>query len=303
MSSHRMEFTYNTGWFRLANTVSRLFPRRLLRPLAALWGLLFAWSHPKKAALLQRNLDLLGATPRPNPTRTYMEFARVMVDYFYAGAHPLPQAIGLVEERLGIEHLRAVHASGRGALLLTPHFSFFELGGLIMRDLGYPMTALTLPEPSPEFTAWRAAYRRRWGVETLVVSADPFQFIEIKKQIEAGQFVAALFDRPHPTQSFAAQLPGGALPCSSGILLLALLAKCPVIPVTVVAKPNGRYRLEAHPPIIVERRGSSAETLRHYTQVLADALLPTLSRHPEQWFQFASLEAVSPAAPTDEATP
>jgi lauroyl/myristoyl acyltransferase len=77
--------------------------------------------------------------------------------------------------------------------------------------------------------------------------------------------------------------------------LLAILAQCPVIPVTVVAKPNRRYRLEALPSIQIERRGSSAETLQYYTQVLVDALLPIITAHPEQWFQFASLEVSRPS--------
>ena len=34
----------------------------------------------------------------------------------------------------------------------------------------------------------------------------------------------------------------------------------------------------------------SAEMLQHYTQVLVDALLPTITDHPEQWFQFAPLD-------------
>ena len=121
------------------------------------------------------------------------------------------------------------------------------------------------------------------------------------KHLKAGKFVAALFDRPHASQSFSAQLPGGPLPCSSGILLLALLAQCPVIPVTVVAKPNRRYRLEAFAPIVIERLSTPAETLQHYTQVLVDALLPTITAHPEQWFQFAPLEAapVETGLPTD----
>jgi len=40
----------------------------------------------------------------------------------------------------------------------------------------------------------------------------------------------------------------------------------------------------------VEKKGSTAETLQYYTQKLVDVLWPTISQHPEQWFQFADLE-------------
>jgi KDO2-lipid IV(A) lauroyltransferase len=204
--------------------------------------------NPEKVAVVRRNLKLLGLPQDPDPVQVYAEFGRVMVDYFYAGAHPLERAIALVNERKGFAHLQAAQAEGNGALFLSPHLSFFELGGVIMKDIGVPLVALTNPEPTPELTAWRAGYRLRWGVETIEVGHDQLQFVKILKELAAGKFVVALFDRPHPTQSFTARVPGGLLPCSSGILLLALLGKCPVIPVTVVVKPNGKYTLEALPP-------------------------------------------------------
>ena len=300
MASHRLETTYQAGWFSLGERVVVLFPRSWLRAGAALWGKIFAWMHPKKVAVVQRNLKLLGLPQEPDPVLVYAEFGRVMVDYFYAGAHSLERAIALVDERKGFEYLQAAQAEGNGALFISPHLSFFELGGVIMKDICVPMVALTNPEPSPELTAWRASYRLRWGVETIEVGHDQLQFVKILKELAAGKFVAALFDRPHASQSFKAQVPGGLLPCSSGILLLALLGKCPVIPVTVVVKPNGKYSLEALPPIRVEKRGTAAETLQYYTQVVVDALLPTLKKHPEQWFQFAPLyekEYQSPSSP------
>ena len=299
MASHRLDMTYRAGWFALGEFVAGLCPRGLLRSFGAAWGKFFAWTHPDKVEVVQENLALLGLARKPDAVQVYANFGRVLADYFYLGARPVSEALALVEDRHGFEHLQTAHLGGNGALLLTPHLSFFELGGVIMKERGFPMVALTNPEPSPELTAWRAAYRMRWGVETVEVGGGHLQFVEIVRHLKAGKFVAALFDRPHASQSFSAQLPGGVLPCSSGILLLAILAQCPVIPVTVVAKANGNYRLEALPPITIERRESPAETLQYYTQVLVDALLPTISAYPEQWFQFAplqvpSLGAVSP---------
>jgi KDO2-lipid IV(A) lauroyltransferase len=267
----------------------------VLRALGAAWGRLFAWSHPRHVALVRKNLALLGNAREPDPVQVYAEFGKVLADYFYA-ARSVRTAIDLVDERHGFEHLQAAHAAGRGALLLSPHLSFFELGSAVMHEFGYPMVALTNPEPSVELTQWRAAYRARWGVETVELGGAQWQFVEIVKHLKAGKFVAALFDRPHASQSFSARLPGGLLPCSSGILLLALLGQCPVIPVTVVVKPNRRYRLAALPPIQIARTEKSSEMLQRHTQELVDALLPIITSHPEQWFQFAPLDPPTASA-------
>jgi KDO2-lipid IV(A) lauroyltransferase len=293
MASHVSGLTYRADWFGGLTCLGQFLPRFLVREISAFIGHVYAATHRSKVEVVRKNLALLGSGREPDPASVYAHFGRVMADYFYLGSRSPSAALGLIEERHGFEYLQAAQRAGRGALLLMPHLSFFELGGVVMRDIGIPMVALTNPEPSPALTEWRAAYRLRWGVETVEVGNDSFQFLEIKKLLEAGKFVGALFDRPHASQSFGAQVPGGTLPCSSGVLLLAILAKCPIIPVTVVVKPNGKYRLEALAPIQVERRGSSSETLEYYTQVLVDALWPTIAAHPEQWFQFAPLQSAS----------
>jgi len=298
MRSHRLDLTYRAGWFGLGERMGRALPRSFLRMLGAAWGRIFAWTHPRNVALVRKNLDLLGGARRPNAVNVYANFGKVLADYFYA-ARSVEAAVRLVDEQRGFEHLTAAHAAGRGALLLTPHLSFFELGSAVMHRMGISMVALTNPEPTPELTQWRAAYRARWGVETIEVGGEQWQFVEIVKHLNAGKFVAALFDRPHASQSFSATLPGGLLPCSSGILLLALLGKSPIIPVTVVAKPNRRYRLEALPPISMERTGTSTEMLQRYTQVLVDALLPIIAANAEQWFQFAPLDGPAASARDD----
>ena len=53
---------------------------------------------------------------------------------------------------------------------------------------------LTDPEPSESLTRWRAAYRKRWDVETVVIGRDELQFMEVIRLLNEGRFVAALFD-------------------------------------------------------------------------------------------------------------
>ncbi len=269
----------------------RIIPRCFWDWVADGVGALYARTHPEKAALLEENMKLVGSDRAyVKASKVYGQFCRVMGDYFYLASRPIQAAIELVDERHGFEHLQSAQKEGTGALLLMPHLSFFELGGAVMKEIALPMIALTNPEPSEALTRWRAKYRARWGVETLQVGQDPFQFVEITRHLEAGKFVAAVFDRPHPTQSYAARLPGGKLYCSSGILLLAMIAGCPVIPVTVLRKQNGKYRLDAYSPMRVTRKETIPETLEYYTQKLMDVLWPAIYEHPDQWFQFSDLK-------------
>jgi lauroyl/myristoyl acyltransferase len=285
---------YRTTMFDAGAWLARRFPLGVLRALAAWAGWLYAITHPQRVAIVQRNLQLLDASlESKSARRVYSEFGKTLTDYFYIGTRPPEHAARIIARIDGTEHLREAHALGRGALVVTAHFGLFELGGLLLTQYGFPSMVLTYPEPSQALTQWRAAFRRRWNVDTLEIGADSFAFLEIATQLRAGKFVATLIDRPHPTDSTPVSLPNGTAHFSAGILLLAAHGGIPVVPATMVRRADGTYHAQVFAPLILEQRGSRAETLRFYGQQIADTLLPVLCAHPEQWYQFVPLSPAS----------
>jgi lauroyl/myristoyl acyltransferase len=281
---------YHAPAFDLGARIGRALPLALARGLAGAAGSLYAWTHPGRVDLVHRNLRLLDPTlPRRVARRVYAEFARTLADYFHLGAQPGEKARRIISRVTGHEHLDAARARGRGGIVVTAHFGLFELGGLMLAQAGLRATVLTYPEPSAALTAWRAEYRRRWGVDTLEVGRDPFAFIEIAQRLRRGEFIATLVDRPAPGSDVPVNFPGGTTRFSTGILLLAAHGGCPVIPALMARAADGSYHSQVFPPMEIIPRGSREETLRHYSQQLADLFVPVLREHPEQWYQFVPL--------------
>ena len=274
--------------------LARWFPLILIRALAGFAGWLYAFTHPKRVAVVQRNLQLLDASlEKRSARRVYSEFAKTLADYFYIGTRSPEEAVRIITQIDGEEHLRKARELDKGALIVTAHFGLFELGGLFLAQHGFPSIVLTYPEPSAELTAWRAAFRRRWNVDTLEVGTDNFAFMQIAERLRQGQFVAALIDRPHPTDNTPVSLPNGKVHFSTGILLLAAHAGVPVIPATMTRRADGNYHAQIFVPLLIEPRESRAETLRFYSQQIADTFLPVLCAYPEQWYQFVPLSPAS----------
>jgi len=278
---------YRATMFGAGAFLARCFPLRLLRILAGWAGWLYALTHRERVAVVERNLRLLDASLRTQAARrVYRAFGETLADYFYIGTRPPEQAARIVTKSEGVEHFRTAHERGKGALVVTAHFGLFELGGLMVAQMGLPCSVLTYPEPSRALTEWRAAFRRRWKVDTLEIGADSFAFLEIAERLRQGQFVATLIDRPHPTDHTPVEWPNGPAYFSAGILLLAAHQGVPVIPALIFRRGDGTYHSRIFPPLFVEERGSRAETLRFYSQQIADTFLPVLCAHPEQWYQF-----------------
>jgi lauroyl/myristoyl acyltransferase len=281
---------YRAAMFDLGATLARWFPLGFLRALANAAGLLYARLHADRVAVVQRNLQLLNpAITALLAQHVYGEFGQTLADYFHVGTRPPGDAARIITQIDGLEYLRQAHTAGKGALIVTAHFGLFELGGLLLAQHGFPATVLTYPEPTRALTDWRAAFRRRWKADTLEIGTDSFAFLQIAERLRAGQFIATLIDRPHPTDSTPVKLPGGTANFSAGILLLAAHGGVPVIPATMVRRKDGSYHAQVFPPMLIEERESRAETLRFYSQQIADTFLPVLRAYPSQWYQFVPL--------------
>ena len=276
--------------FDLGAWMARVFPLSVTRALAGFAGLLYALIHPTRVAIVQRNLQLLDPSlGRARAQRVYSEFGKTLADYFYIGTRSPEIAARIVSKSEGTGHLQSALNLGKGVILVTPHLGLFELGGLMLQRSGFSSVVLTYPEPSKALTDWRADFRRRWKVDTLEVGVDSFAFLKIAERLRQNQVVAALIDRPHPTDSTPVSFPNGVVHFSSGILLLAAHGGIPVVPATMVRQHDGTYHAQIFAPIFVKQHGSREETLRIYSQQIADSFIPVLGAYPEQWYQFVPL--------------
>ena len=255
-------------------------------------GLFYALTHPATVHAVRDNMAMLD-TDKANfrsACRLFMNQAENFSTYGRLSTRPMSDVVDMLGFRQGFEYLQRARDGGKGCLLVTGHLGFFELGGLVMAQLGFPMTALTLPEPSTALTEWRAAFRARWGVKTIVVGNDSFSVLDIVRSLQSGAFVASLADRPYDGNNVPIDLPHGRIRFSTGPVLLALLAGCPIVPVGITRQPDGLYHIEARAYIMPRWQPEGREeTLRRYTEEVAAALVPLFAAYPEQWYHFAPL--------------
>src|SRR5207245_5027872 len=114
-----------------------------------------------------------------------------------------------------------------------------EIGGALFVERGIPLLVLTQAEPEAELTALRQASRSRRGIETLVVGADAFAFVEIIKRLQAGATVALLVDRPPAATAITVELFGQPFAGSIAAAELARASGCAIVPGVIVRSATG----------------------------------------------------------------
>jgi hypothetical protein len=79
----------------------------------------------------------------------------------------------------------------------------------MVAQMGIPCAVLTYPEPSGALTEWRAAFRRRWNVDTIEIGTDSFR-LPANRRAPAPGTIRRHADRPASSQrQHAGSLPNG----------------------------------------------------------------------------------------------
>lgn len=291
---HTERWAYQKLYTRnIFDFATRLYPY-LRRPGAQWLSRSVAWTYavtqPAVRRVVRENLSLLTRRTMTDAdaVKVFVNYGSTIADYIAVGAMPAAQALALCSEHVGAEHLEAATAGGRGVILVTGHFSFFEYGAVVLNQRGHRAAIATMPEPTTELTEWRARWRERWSTKTIAVGADPFSSLQVIRAINEGSCMAMLADRPIGESGVPVQLANGRISFSTSPALLAWMTGCQVLPSVTVRRPDGGYRIVTKPPITVNRvpHGERNAEIERCTQLIAASVFAEICQTPHQWYQF-----------------
>ncbi|MFZ4774073.1 MAG: lysophospholipid acyltransferase family protein [Terrimicrobiaceae bacterium] len=279
---------YTSGGYSFLRGFAALGGRKPCSLIAAMFARFYCATQPRIVEVVARNLEILGhPRPRESAPMVFENFARTLSDYFWMAGKSREEAFALAD----IEGTLPEIPAGKGAVLATGHFGFFEYGALALGMKGIPVTVVTHAEPSSGLTRWRADYRLRWGAQTIELGNDTFSSLRATAAIESGQLTAMLVDRPLGGRSMDVPLPGGKIPFSMAPALLSWMVGCAVIPASVRRTPAGRYIVRTSAPVVADRSLPRDEALADCTSRVAAALIQDFQTDPLQWYHFVPLSS------------
>jgi KDO2-lipid IV(A) lauroyltransferase len=281
---------YTARVFELATRIYPLFHRSGAQAISRTVAWTYAVTQHGIRRIVRDNLALLQKEPvsEGDAVSVFVNYGATIADYVAVGALPKDKALAFCGESEGIEHLRTATTEGRGVILATGHFGFFEFGAVVLARMGQKVSIATLPEPSDVLTAWRAKWRRRWGTDTITIGKDPFASLQVARVIEEGRCMAMLADRPPTEHCIPFELPNGRTMLSSSPAVLSWLTGCKILPVIVTRRADGRYRIMAKPAVQARRVSHTARDteIARCTRELGASLFEEICRAPLQWYQF-----------------
>jgi Kdo2-lipid IVA lauroyltransferase/acyltransferase len=277
---HRAEY----GLVLALRAAVTVLPGAVARGLGSLIGISFYAADRAHRQLAVR--QLLSAFPtrseeecRAIARATFAHFGRLLVTVLRTTTRTRDQMRAEVEFE-GEDRIRTALAAGKGVIVFSGHFGYWELQGLAHALVLPPMSVLArqldnpylhdLLEKSRTATGNRVIYRQ--GALRRVLRA-----------LNANEAVAILIDQHiHGADAVKVDFFNRPAATTSALASLALRTGAPLVPAFALPLENGRYRLVYEHPVELPAAGSP-DPVKVLTQRCTDVLEMYVRRHPHLW--------------------
>jgi len=305
---HRVEYGLVVG----ARGLVRVLPMTVVIGLGTLLGRIFCALDRGHRRLALGNLEAAF------PLKTSAEraaIARDMFGHFGRLLTVLLKFSTLTKEQMlarvefdGTERVAAAHGRGRGVLLFTGHFGYWEINALVHALVLQPMAVLARPLDNPLLHDLLEHVRRRTG-NAVIYRRGAIR--RVLRALAANQAVAVLIDQ-HMQARDAVYVDFFTRPAAttSALAALALRTGAPVIPVFALPLPGGRFRM-VYEHAVEPPPADAPDALREFTQRCTDVLEMYVRRYPGLWLWMhrrwrdvdgAAVRGMFPAVDNDEET-
>jgi KDO2-lipid IV(A) lauroyltransferase len=226
-------------------------------------------------ALPSKSLEERRATVRS----VFAHFGSVLLELIKVGTLTNDEILAHLETE-GEERVRQAYAKGRGVLLFTGHFGYWEVGAMALALRVQPVSVMARPLDNPYLHHMLERIRTRLG-NSVIYRQGAIR--KVLQELAANRGVAILIDQHlHTPDAVYVDFFSRPAATTNALAALALRTGAPVIPAFIMPLPHGRYRVVFEHA--VEPPASDApDAVRQFTQRCTDVLEMYIRRHPDLW--------------------
>lgn len=238
------------------------------------------------------------ATIRRLSLAAYRSFGMYLIEFF--SFHRMkPEFITEHTTVVGREHLEAALKQGKGCLVVSGHYSNWELGTVVVANMGFPIVAITQKHPDLKVNDVFDGQRAAGGV---TVKHSEHGALACLRALRDNKPIAIMGDRTMGGSAVPTRFFGRWTVLPQGPWRLSADTGAPILPTFMVRTGRGRYVLEIGAPLPAPEGGSRTERMSELSQAYAARFEARILMDPGQWAAFYPMWEIgrprrTPAAP------
>ncbi len=268
-------------YYALGEAITRALPREAAWAMAKYLSRIYAGIISQDLGAIRSNLRQ--ALPKSvdenelkNVAKRVIEnYAYYLVDLFYTEKLSKDFIEAHVEIQ-GLAYLDDALLKNHGVILASAHLGHWEMGGMTLSKIGYPIHAIAIKHQDPRIEEIFQRRRRHNGLRIIHLGIS---IRECYKVLRENEILAINADRLFSEDGIPVKFMNKMTYFPEGISRFSLFTGAAVIPTFFIMKHRGRYLLDIQPPL----EESGPESL---TQAFAARLEEEIKRYPDQWFIF-----------------
>jgi KDO2-lipid IV(A) lauroyltransferase len=183
----------------------------------------------------------------------------------------------------GMESFAEAHAAGKGVIVVTAHVGNWELGSLILNELGYDVTSVALFEKNERVSGLLNRHRAQRGVEILPAGG----FLRgCYRALKNGRVVALLGDRDVTGGGVEVDFFGEPVSLPQGPARLSVRTGAPIIAGALLRRANDSWHCVVSDPMFPNTEIDQDDAVRSLIEQYASELENIIRWHPCQWSIF-----------------
>lgn len=171
----------------------------------------------------------------------------------------------------------------RGTLMLIPHLTGFDLGGLLLGLQHFKFLTLSYPNP-PKGYEWQNQIRNERGLEVMPMSFQSTQLA--RERLQTGGTVLTGIDRPLPGSGYRPLFFGRPAELPVAYIKLALRTKARVFVVAFQNLPDFSFEIDASDEIPMQPNANPKAELEDNATHVLSAAETFIRRNPAAWAMF-----------------
>lgn len=280
------------AWFPGALWWGRRVPRGPTLAIAGALARFYFRLRPKYLEAIRANLSVILSEPAESARvrRTAGEMVQghfaAWSDFLRFASRSPEESSRLVESVVGFSKIEEGRQRGRGVLLLTAHLGNWEVGGLMLAQVGMPIHVVLVPDIFPGVERARRRLHQACGVTEIPIGQSFVPTLAVMRALEGNAIVAMQGDRDFNNTGIGVPFFGREAFFPRGPLRVAMATGATVLPAFIVRMPDGRYRAIVEDPLPIEREGDRNAALRRNLERYVAVLERYVRSHPQQWYCF-----------------
>lgn len=263
----------------------RLAPARASQVGDVLGALVFHLTGMRKKLVMEHMARFFGMTEGSEELRAmsrsvYRQLGRTAVEH----ARLLAGRTADLRDRLAVsgdEHIARARKGGRGVILITGHFGYWELLGATVAMLGYPITVVAKKLHNPAVDRLVHAGRERLGMAVATMDKAPGA---VFRALRRNECVGLLADQDAGAGGVFVDFLGSRASTYQGPALFALRTGAPIVPCFIIRTGPERHRVCFETPIEAIPTGDEPADIARITQAYTDVLARYIKDFPDHWF-------------------